>query len=77
MVPLSYLSKDLLAIHCPSCSLLLYRLEDPIFMVPLSYLSEDMLAIHRLILPRFFLVDIDRAIYVSRWSNITVHCASL
>ena len=60
-----------------SCSLLLDCLEDPIFMVPLKSLSGYLLAIYRPILPRFFLVNIDRAIYLSRWSNSIVHYAAL
>ena len=60
-----------------SCLLLLDRLEDPIFMVPSSYFSNNLLMIHRPILTRSFLVDLDRAIYLYRWSNITVHYAAL
>ena len=42
-----------------------------------SSLFEDMFAIHRPILPLKFLDDIDRTIYLSQWSNITVHYAAL
>ena len=60
-----------------SCPLLLDRLKYPIFRVPSSSLSNNMLVIHRSILPWRFLVDLDRAIDLSRWSNITVHYADL
>ena len=39
----------------------------------IEFLSDNLIAIHRPILPGRFLVDIDKAIYLSRWSNITVH----
>ena len=57
---------------CARCSLLLDPIKDPILRVLLSYLFNKILVIHRLILPRRFLVDIDRAKYLSWWSNITV-----
>ena len=62
---------------CASCSLWLDRLKDPILRVPSSSFSENLLAIHRQLLPQRFRVDLDRAIYTSRWSNITVHYIAL
>ena len=43
----------------------------------IKFLSENILAIHRTILPQRYLVDIDRAIYLSWWSNITVQYSAL
>ena len=53
------------------------RMEDPIFRVLSSCLSENLHAIDCPNLPCFFLVDLDIGIYLSRWSNITVHYADL
>ena len=60
-----------------NCSLWLNLLEDPIFMVPSSSLFYNLLAIHCPILPWRFLIDLDRAIYLSRWSTINVHYPAL
>ena len=57
--------------------LLLGRLGDQIFRVPSSYFPDNLIAIQSLILPRRFLVDLDRVIYLSWSNNITVHYATM
>ena len=59
------------------CLLSLDRLEYWILRVPLSSLSGNILAIHSPTVPHIFFVDLDRAIYLSWWNNITVEYSAL